>query len=108
MGNYFFPLYMCCFSFFLIVRGDEGKEFHLDPSRVYSQQESVKMIYAVYLLVAAYLTNARVLKELLPRACTGDNCNRAITGNLEGPLTLVVHPADCGSYFLATVYLSPT
>ena len=64
-------------------------------------------MYAVYLLVAAHLANARVPNELLPRACAANNCNRAITGTSGGSATLAAHLADCSSYFSATVYPSP-
>ncbi|GJD04580.1 hypothetical protein ColKHC_13405 [Colletotrichum higginsianum] len=42
------------------------------------------------------------------RECSGNNCNRQVTGTREGLLPLTSRKADCSSFLQATVTPSPT
>jgi len=54
-------------------------------------------------LFLACLLQLAAAAWLNPRACAGDNCNRAITGVQGGPGVPISRLADCNSYFSATV-----
>ncbi|GKT87686.1 hypothetical protein Ct61P_05536 [Colletotrichum tofieldiae] len=42
------------------------------------------------------------------RECSGNNCNRQVTGTREGLLPITSRKADCSSFLQATVTPSPT
>jgi len=58
--------------------------------------------------VALSFVSVALAGVLEPRACAGNNCNRAVTGTRAGLLPFSVRSADCSSFLLTTVTPAPT
>ncbi|KAI8290766.1 hypothetical protein K4K59_006423 [Colletotrichum sp. SAR11_240] len=59
---------------------------------------------AVILSLAALAFGSAIEK----RECSGNNCNRQVTGTRDGLLPITSRKADCSSFMQATVTPSPT
>ncbi|KAK3321413.1 hypothetical protein B0T22DRAFT_444186 [Podospora appendiculata] len=58
--------------------------------------------------IALSFVSLAVASVLEPRACAGNNCNRAITGTRDGLSPLSVRSADCASFLATTVIPAAT